>query len=216
MKSKLLVRLLVVCILSIGIITLLTGCGDNKPENSGAVTTKITAQPTYTKKAFKVEATVPGVEKETDGKKEVVPDYKVATSGLKNPNADTGIIGDKVEFDFDYTSYTYNSYANYKLKYGTKETSYDNYLEFLEDSEFDDLKASQKSFEKTTFAGCDAIKYEFSNSMIYVINCDKLDSKLRFECKVSPINKDDKIADLLENESIKNVMNSFVINEYSE
>ena len=200
----------------------LTGCGtesqtENKKESSGAVTTTITAKPTYSVKSFKVEATVPGEEKENDeGEKEIEPKYKIATSGLKYSNADVGIIGDKVEFDFDYGTYVYNSFAQYKEKYGTKEVNYDNYLEFLKDESLDSVKATQKDFEEVKFAGYDAIRYNYSGRMIYVIKCDELDSSRCFQCWVCAVNKDDKVEDLINEDSIKEVMESFVISSYNK
>lgn len=217
-KMKKLLNLSLIIALLIGMLFILTACGgETKVDEPKETTAEIEAMPTYTAKSFKVTATVPAIETVNEEKEKVVtPNYTVSTSNLKYSNADVGIIGENVEFDFDYTSYSYNTYLSYKEKYDSKEPSYENYLEYLNDPDFDSDKGDQKNFEEVTVAGYNAIKYKFNKSMIYVIKCDELDNSIRFELRVTPISDETKIEDLLTNEEVTTIMKSFKINAYSK
>ena len=203
---KKIISLLLVIFTILSMLFILTGC-----EDGGTKTDKLTATLSGENYGFKVEGTFPAHE-ETDenGNTIVVADYKLLKPGKYGDNI--AMANDKVELGFNITSYSYNTYAKYKEKYGNKETSFANYLEFLKDPDFDDVKADQKNYELTTVSGIEAIKYKYSGRMIYVLNLQgEKASKQR--CTLTVYSLDDKVSvtDLIEDEEIKTLINSFVI-----
>lgn len=123
--------------LLIGGLVTLTGCGNKN----------LTADVILEQRSYKVTLTTPATEKQVMMEKAVVPNY-AEESTTKLSTTDCGIIGDKVAIEFEYTSYVYNSYSNYKEKYGNKEPNFENYIEYLEDSEFDKQKSSYQKMQK--------------------------------------------------------------------
>ena len=199
--NKKILSLVLIIVLLIGGLLVLAGCG-NKEEK------KPTANVTLEQRSYKATLTVPATEKTgEDGKKEVVPSYAEETT-LKKSTSNCGFIGDKVAIEFEYSAYVYNSYANYKAKYGDKEPNFENYIEYLEDSEFDQQKSSQKNAEKTTIGNYPAVKYKYNNTMIYVLKVDGLKEKMQFTMTVIPVNEDDKIEDLINNPEVSAIIES--------
>ena len=203
MNKKILSLVLIMMLLIGGLVTL-TGCGNKN----------LTADVILEQRSYKVTLTTPATEKTgDDGKKAVVPNY-AEESTTKLSTTDCGIIGNKVAIEFEYTSYVYNSYSNYKEKYGNKEPNFENYIEYLEDSEFDKQKSSyQKNAEKTTVAGYTAVKGIYNNNMIYTLKVDGLKENMQFKMTVIPVNENDKIEDLINDSEVSAIISSLKIEE---
>lgn len=183
-------------------VLLITGCS-SEPKSL----TKELSADNY---GISFSLTVPAhEEKDSDGNTSVVPDFQLSKPGRYD---NFGVSNDKVELGFNITSYSYNTYLDYKEKYGDKETSFANYLEFLNDPDFDSLKADQKNFELVKMFGVDAIKYKFSNRMIYVLNLEgEKASKQRCTLTVYTLDNNVSVESVLEDSTIKTILDSVKI-----
>lgn len=125
------------------------------------------------------------------------------------------IRNDKVIIEVRLDSYVYNTYANYKAKYGNKETNYKNYIEYLEDKDFDGQKIpGQIEFQKTKISGLEAITYEYNNDMFYYLNNSNFYKDSAFKIVISPKDKSYKVTDLLNDEEVKALIDSIKVSDY--
>ena len=97
---------------------------------------------------------------------------------------------------------------------GVITNKHENYIEYLEDSEFDKQKSSyQKNAEKTTVAGYTAVKGIYNNNMIYTLKVDGLKENMQFKMTVIPVNENDKIEDLINDSEVSAIISSLKIEE---
>lgn len=213
---KKIISLSIIAMLLVTLVYTLTGCGSSggettTPEEEKETTKTVTATTTSKSRPFTITAKFPTKEVTNEaGETEIVADCeveeKVDVITLK---------GKDVQIKAELSSFTYNTYANYKAKYGDKETNFANYMEYLEDSEFDGQKSSnQKKYEKVKIAGFDAIKSEFNGTDIYVIDNATFYPTSMFKITIIPVEDKVKIADLMSKEEVKAIVDSIAISGY--
>lgn len=197
-KKKILIIVAVIAVvLVVGGIILI---GGNK--GTKTLSTEVTLEPSFCKATF----TVPATKNEN---KEIEPIYKVEEKAKSG--AYCGIANDKVAIELDYSSWSYTTYANYKEKYGDKEGSYANYLEYLKDAEFDSQKGLLKSnnVKEVKIGEYNAIQFKYMGKMKYILDIEE--SAGQIDLVIMPLNEEDKIDDLLADEEISSIINSVKI-----
>ncbi len=117
---------------------------------------------------------------------------------------------DKITIEAKLGSFVYNSYADYKEKYGDKETNYANYVEYWEDPDFDSHKGTVMPV-KTNIAGLEAMAFDFDSSMKYTLNNSDFYSDSQFDIIVSSNDNSVKISELLEDAEVKAIIDSIKI-----
>lgn len=195
-KILIIVAAIVIVALVVGGVLLV---GGNKEEK--ALSTKVTLEPWYCKATF----TVPATKNEED---KLEPIYKVeeTTKG----DSDCGIANDKVAIELDYSSWSYTSYSNYKEKYGDKKGSYANYLEYLKDAEFDSQKTlKSKDVKEVKVGKYNAIQQRYMGKMIYTLDVEG--AKGQIKLVIVPLNKENKVDDLINDSEISAILNSLKI-----
>lgn len=143
-----------------------------------------------------------------------VEDEVVADCETEEKYSSVKFKNDKITIEVKLDSYVYNTYDEYEAKYGDKETNYTNYVEYLEDADFDNKKGAQKNFQKTKIAGLEAVAYEYNNSMIYVLNNSNFYKKRLFKIVITSNDKSTKISDLLEDKEVKDIVDSIKVSDY--
>ena len=201
--NKKLIAIIAVIVVIIGVVVVGITLGKGKSTDNKTKEVKLSV--TGKEKPFSVSINFPT--KEVDDK--VVADCETEEQYylVKYKN-------DKITIEVELDSYVYNTYADYKAKYGDKETNYTNFVEYLEDADFDSHKGEQKNFQKTKIAGLEAVSYEYNNSMVYVLNNSNFYKNLLFNIVITSNDKSIKISDLLEDKEIKGIVDSIKISDY--
>lgn len=201
--NKKIIAIIAAIVVIIGIVVVGITLGKGKSTDNNTKEVKISA--TSTTLPFSVAINFPTKEVEDEVVADCETEEKYSSVKFKN---------DKITIEVKLDSYVYNTYAEYKAKYGDKETNYINYVEYLEDADFDDKKGDQKNFQKTKIAGLEAVAYEYNNSMVYVLNNSNFYKKSSFKIYISSNDKSTKISDLLEDKEIKDIVNSIKVSDY--
>lgn len=193
---KKILSIALMAILLVGGLFALTGCGSEKE-----LTTEVTLEPSFCKATF----TVPATKNEN---KEIEPIYKVEEETKSDGYC--GIANDKVAIELDHSSWSYRTYANYKEKYGDKEGSYANYLEYLKDPEFDSQKTLKSNNVKEVKIGeYNAIQQKYMGNMRYTLDVEGATGQIQLV--IVPLNEGDKVDDLLTDAEISAIINSIKI-----
>lgn len=119
---------------------------------------------------------------------------------------------DKITIEAKLGSFVYNTYADYKEKYGDKEANYANYVEYWEDPDFDGHKGTVMPV-KTNIAGLEAMAFDFDSSMKYTLNNSDFYSDSQFDIVVTSNDKSVKISELLEDAEVKAIIDSIKIGD---
>lgn len=201
--NKKLIAIIAVIVVIIGaiVVGIILGKGKATDNNTKEVKVSVTGK----ERPFSVSINFPTKEVENEVVADCETEEKYNFVKYKN---------DKITIEVKLDKYVYNTYADYKAKYGDKETNYTNFVEFLEDADFDSHKGESKNFQKTKIAGLEAVAYKNNNSMVYVLNNSNFYKNSSFTITISSNDKSTKISDLLEDKEIKDIVDSIKISDY--
>lgn len=191
----------IVVIIGIVVVGITLGKGKSTDNNTKEVKLSVTGK----EQPFSVSINFPTKEVEDEVVADCETEEKYSSVKFKN---------DKITIEVKLDSYVYNTYDEYEAKYGDKETNYTNYVEYLEDADFDDKKGDQKNFQKTKIAGLEAVAYKYNNSMVYVLNNSNFYKKRLFKIVITSNDKSTKISDLLEDKEVKDIVDSIKVSDY--
>jgi len=192
MEKKKIIIVLVIIALIIGAIIMFTKKG-NSPGDPLTLTQEETE--------YTMSIKVPG-NKNGETKYKLVK----ADSGVefKDEYTQYAVIGDKVQIEFEYTNYVYQTTVKYKAKYGEKDTNFANYKQALLDSSISYINDVQE-FKVN---GKDAVQYKADKQLMRVLNTDNINKKKLIYINIHPINENDSIEELIEEKEIKDMIDS--------
>jgi len=192
MEKRKIIIVLVIIALIIGAIIMFTKKG-NSPGDPLTLTQEETE--------YTMSIKVPG-NKNGETKYKLVK----ADSGVefKDEYTQYAVIGDKVQIEFEYTNYVYQTTVKYKAKYGEKDTNFANYKQALLDSSISYINDVQE-FKVN---GKDAVQYKADKQLMRVLNTDNINKKKLIYINIHPINENDSIEELIEEKEIKDMIDS--------
>ena len=145
---------------------------------------------------FKATMTVPAAGTD-DGN--LTPEYKEEEE-TQGGSALCGIANDTVAIELTYQGYTFNTNSYYVEKYGEKDPNFENYVEYMLDSDLQN--AFTTGIEETKVGDYEALKYIY-NGVNYVLNVDGLQGQ--FLVTVIPLNEDADLEELAADPDINSI-----------
>lgn len=211
MEMKRINKILLVAIFLVGGL-LLAGCNNKKEEEKKKVEKITEIKLVYgDNEEFKINTVVPADKKEKATYKELKATDKDAK--LANEKAQYGLLGEKVEIDFNYKKYDYRTKA-YIKKYKKKtKTNFANFKESIMDKT---LNSKLTDVEEIKINDIDGIQYINNGVLVIVLNTDDISTEKYIEITVNPVDKEAKVVDLVKEKDIKSVIDSIKIEKNSK
>lgn len=193
-KKKIIIVLAIIVLIIVGIVMITSKNGGS----SGDALTLTQEEAEYT-----MSIKVPE-DKDNKGTSK----YKLVTADsgveLKDEYTQYAVIGDKVQIEFEYTNYVYQTTVKYKAKYGEKDTNFANYKQALLDSEISYIN----DVEEMNVNGKEAVQYKADKQLMRVLNTDNISKKKLIYINIHPVNENDSIEELVQQEEIKDMIDS--------
>ena len=206
MEMKKINKVLLVAIFLVGGL-LLAGCNNKKEEEKKKVEKITEIKLVYSdNEEFKINTVVPADKKEKATYKELKATDKDAK--LVSEKAQYGLLGEKVEIDFNYKKYDYRTKA-YTKKYKKKTTT--NFANFKESIMDKTLNSKLTDVEEIKINEVDGIQYINNGVLVIVLNTDDISTEKYIEITVHALDKEAKVADLVKEKDIKSVIDSIKI-----
>ena len=154
--KKIISLIVIISMLATGLF-ILTGCGNGKENNNkNEIQTKVDNTVEISNVLGKGKVTL-NVPKNDDG----TPKYEFTTEKPAGATANGTFYleTDNVVMVFSTSGLSYNTSQKYKDKYGEKEASFENYLEFIEDTDLFNKKSNLPGLEQFEINGRKALRY---------------------------------------------------------
>jgi len=154
-------------------------------------------------KTYKVKMELP---KEKNEYKFITNDGKETENELESVFSDFAIVSDKVNIEFEKKTYVFQETYEYIEKYGKENPNFANFKKYINDKEINgDLYTNIKEIKLN---GVEGIQYVYKDTVIIVLNTDKIDTNTYISIRVYLKDENEDINKIIESQEIQEILNT--------
>ena len=154
-------------------------------------------------KTYKVKMELP---KEKNEYKFITNDGKETENELESVFSDFAIVSDKVNIEFEKKTYVFQEAYEYIEKYGKENPNFANFKKYINDKEINgDLYTNIKEIKLN---GVEGIQYVYKDTVIIVLNTDKIDTNTYISIRVYLKDENEDINKIIESQEIQEILNT--------